>query len=63
MQDSPTKDTPRRFVGIMFDCCNIYGRLYLSKQRTAFEGRCPRCYRQVSVPASENGVDARFLRG
>jgi len=51
------------FVGVIFDCCGAYGRLYENRAATAFCGRCPRCYREVSVPIGEDGVDARFLRG
>lgn len=53
----------RPFVGIMYDCCGVYGRLYLNRTRTAFEGHCPQCYRKVTVPVGEDGTDARFLRG
>ena len=54
---------PRQFVGVMFECCDAYGRLYPNRQRSAFVGRCPRCYRMVTVPVSDDGADTRFFRG
>ena len=53
----------RQFLGMVFDCCGAYGRLYPNRDRSAFVGRCPRCMRAVSVGISEEGSDARFLRG
>jgi len=52
-----------RFIGILFECCNSYGRLYLRRDSAAFEGRCPRCYRMVRVPVSEDGIEAHFVQG
>lgn len=57
------KKTPRKFLGIMFDCCNVYGRLYPNKDNTAYVGRCPRCMRPIRVPIGENGTGQRFFRG
>ena len=63
MNKSAERDTARPFVGIIYDCCDTYGRLYLNRTSTAFEGHCPRCYRKVTVAAAENGSEDRFLRG
>jgi len=59
----PVKERNRQFVGIIFDCCRKYGRLYVNDDGTAFEGHCPRCYRKVRVPIAEDGVAATFLQG
>jgi hypothetical protein len=46
----------RPFVGIVFKCCNVYSRVYLNRDKTAFEGVCPRCYRKkVIVEIVESG--------
>ena len=55
---------PRQpFVGLIYDCCGVYGRLYPDARRTAYSGRCPRCARPVVIPIGPDGTDARFFRG
>ena len=54
--------TRRPFVGIIFACCNAYGRVYLNRTTKAFEGRCPRCLKRVVLQVSEHGSTERFLR-
>ena len=57
-------DEPQRkkFLGIWFSCCNVYGRLYMNKDRTHYVGRCPRCMRSLRVKIGEGGTDRRFFR-
>ena len=52
----------RPYLGIHFDCCGAYARVYRNRDQTAYEGRCPRCLRRVRVEIGEDGVDARFFR-
>ena len=52
----------KKFLGIYFDCCNTYGRLYKNKEGTHYTGRCPRCLRPLAVPIGKGGVDTRFFR-
>jgi len=58
----------KKFLGIYFNCCHIYGRLYANKDSTAYVGRCPKCLRPMRVPIgqeAENGqqiTDRRFFR-
>lgn len=54
-------DGPRRFVGVRFDCCSIYTRVYVNRDGTAYEGRCPRCARSVRLAIGPGGTDARFF--
>ncbi len=49
------------FIGIKFDCCNVYNRVYMNKEKMAYEGRCPRCLRKISVKISKDGVSTRFF--
>jgi len=51
------------FIGITFKCCNVYARVYLNKDGTAYEGICPRCYRKkvVVTIVEKGGVDTRFF--
>lgn len=52
----------KKFLGILFECCNVYRRIYLNKEETAYEGRCPRCSREVQVLVGPGGTDQRFFR-
>ena len=51
----------RPFVGILFECCNVYQRIYLNKERTAFRGGCPKCGKRVEVLVDPNGEKERFF--
>lgn len=51
----------KKFLGIMFNCCNVYSRIYINKEGTAYTGRCPRCGKTIKVPIGEGGTDVRFL--
>ena len=57
-EEQPQK---RDFLGIMFNCCNVYSRIYKNKEGTAYEGVCPRCFRRVSVKIGKGGSDRRFF--
>ena len=60
------KPVRRRFIGVWFECCHAYGRLYKSKDGTVYRGRCPKCLRSVQVRVdknSEKATNRRFFRG
>lgn len=65
--DVPGSDTPasadrRQFLGVHFECCDIYTRVYVNRDTTAYVGYCPKCARRVRFPISPGGTTARFFR-
>lgn len=53
----------RQFLGIFFECCHVYGRIYKNKDGSAYVGRCPKCLRSVRVRVGGEGTSRRFFRG
>jgi len=51
----------RPWVGIRFDCCAAYTRVYRNSEGSAYEGQCPRCGKKVRLRVGEGGTDARFF--
>lgn len=52
----------KKYLGILFECCGVYGRIYKNKDETAYVGRCPKCLRTIRVPIGEGGSGQRFFR-
>ena len=52
----------KNFLGIMFECCNVYGRIYKNKEGTFYQGRCPRCMREIKIRVGEGGTSQRFFK-
>ncbi|MBU1319347.1 MAG: endonuclease Q family protein [candidate division Zixibacteria bacterium] len=51
----------RDFVGIHFTCCNVYIRVYKSKQGDRYVGFCPKCGKKVKLVVGSDGVNDRFF--
>lgn len=62
-EPSPAATAPprRRFIGMHFACCDVYTRIYVNREETAYVGRCPRCSRRVQLQIGPGGSDARFF--
>ena len=52
----------RPWVGIQFDCCGAYARVYRDRRGKAYIGRCPQCHRQVRLRVGPDGTTSRFFR-
>ena len=51
----------KKFLGVHFRCCNLYARIYINTQGTAYEGCCPRCGKRIHVPIGKGGIANRFF--
>ncbi len=57
----PDSSADRRWLGIHYECCGVYGRVYRNREGTTYEGRCPRCLGRVQLPIGPDGTDQRFF--
>ncbi len=64
-QPSPSPDraasSGRAWLGVSFKCCDVYGRIYKSREGTQYVGRCPRCGGEVHARVGEGGTSQRFF--
>jgi hypothetical protein len=61
--DDRAKDSAaaRSFVGIHFTCCDVYTRVYVNRDESAYEGNCPKCAKRVRLRIGPGGTDSRFF--
>ena len=59
-RDAPSTGR-RRFVGMHFTCCDVYTRVYVNRDETAYEGNCPKCAKRVRLRIGPGGTDSRFF--
>jgi hypothetical protein len=60
--DQPTSSFNRKYISVMFDCCQVYSRIYINPEGTGYFGRCPKCLAAVKAIIGENGTSARTFR-
>ena len=52
----------RPFLGVLFECCKVYVRVYIDPSGEAYNGRCPRCCKTVRFVVGEGGSESRAWR-
>jgi len=59
--DAEPARKPRPFLGVKFDCCGIYSRIYQNKDGTHYLGNCPKCAKQIRIRIGYGGSSNRFF--
>ena len=52
----------RLWIGIHYECCDVYARTYREPNDSKYVGRCPRCQREVLIRVGPGGVSSRLFR-
>jgi hypothetical protein len=58
----PSSADTRPYIGVLFECCGVYARIYRRPDCFVYEARCPKCLRNVRVRVDKDGVNARLFR-
>jgi hypothetical protein len=51
----------RKFIGVTFACCDVYARVYVNPENTAYKGNCPRCGKRLTLKIGPGGANSRFF--
>lgn len=60
VEDARRSDRP--WLGIHFECCDVYARVMRRPDELQYTGRCPKCGRKVHVKVGPGGVRTRLFR-
>ncbi|MEM9416563.1 MAG: hypothetical protein AAGA29_13975 [Planctomycetota bacterium] len=64
---TPTEPQPaqtpkaRAWIAVNWTCCSVYSRIYKHRDGDRYEGRCPKCMRQVTAQVGPGGTSKRFF--
>jgi len=58
---SASEERKGKFLGVHFVCCDVYSRIYLNHDLTAYAGNCPRCAKRIEIRVGGSGTDSRFF--
>lgn len=53
---------PRPYISVLFDCCQVFARIYRQPGDRVYRGRCPRCLRKLTVRVGPDGTSTRIFR-
>lgn len=51
----------RAWIAVKWTCCSAYSRIYKHRDGDRYEGRCPKCMKQVSARVGPGGTDRRMF--
>jgi hypothetical protein len=54
--------SPQPWIGVQFDCCGVYVRIYRRPDGATYAGHCPRCLRRAEVRVGPGGTTQRIFR-
>lgn len=57
----PASDCKRVWIGVFYECCETYSRVYRRPSELQYRGRCPKCGMEINVRVGPNGVSSRIL--
>ncbi|MBI5764883.1 MAG: hypothetical protein HZA51_15310 [Planctomycetes bacterium] len=60
--EHPAPTAGRLWLGIHFECCDVYTRIYRQPHETQYVGRCPGCQREVAIKVGPGGTASRIFR-
>lgn len=60
-EPSASEPSGKRWLGVLFRCCNAYGRMYLNAGEGRYVGHCPKCRSEVRAVVGEGGTNRRFF--
>jgi len=52
--------TGRSYIGVHYECCQVYSRVYLKQEQKKQISHCPKCGNAFHIKFSENGTDSPF---
>ena len=52
----------RPYISVLFECCQVYLRIYRHHSGDFYAGRCPRCGKPVKFVVGSGGSTTRMWR-